>query len=179
MTSSIQFLWDEFMMLQDRLWRDMEDPQTQAESCAAVLDLADRAEQVKGQTEDEQRTLMCWRATFFRLCAELQVDLGRLDEAIVFFRTSLIHDDDQEVRVGLIAALQQHNLTGELCQEINALSEYEGTFCSTGDAESAAKVLRVLCNAPDVVQHISEAVLKDIVQAVSRRGLVSMQLNSG
>lgn len=179
MSDGIQHLWDEFMVLQERLWQDILDPQTQTETCAAVLSLANRAEQETGQTEEERATLEGWRATFYRLCAELQVELGRLDEAIAFFRTSLGHEDDLEVRVGLISALKQHHLTGKLCDEINALSDYDGTFCSTGDAESALKVLRVLCNSPDIVQHINEAVLKDILQAVARRGLASLQLNPG
>ena len=162
--------WRRYEVLLDTLVSRGRNPARVDDILAGMIQLAQDAEEECRILKANHEQLRLWTATFWRLCADLSNDLGLAADAIVDFRESLKHTpDDLETRVGLIRVLACQPSFWECCSELNRLRELDCPFSSSNDAESAEKVLEVLCSRPEFSQHVDEAVLRGVLRAIANK----------
>lgn len=173
----IDGFWAEYLKLLDRSVEHPDEPKILAETVVELDDLAGRVEQrMCSTTGEESDQLRLWAATFRDLSAQLLLDLGRIAEAIQSYRRSLALHDDLEQRVFFAKALFRSGDFDTAANELNVLAERSESFSSTGDAESAARVLNMVCNCEEMSGAVDARIVMDCIRTLARRGSVAIVL---
>jgi hypothetical protein len=172
MTADIAKYWRAYEELTDRRRDDRENLAVAREVVDGMRNLAAAAEQESDLSEAEHQQLEAWIHTFFRYCAELSLFVLSLsDDAVHDYRRSLEHFPDLEAHVGLIQALCAQGAFDEAGLELNRLRDCGHSFARSGDADSALKVMRLLCTHAALVQTVDAPVLRDMLLALCHWGV--------
>ena len=172
MTTDIRKYWRAYEEFTDRVGNDPHNLSVVREVLDDMRRLIAAAERESDLSESEREHLQAWIATFLRWCAESNLfDLGLPADAIPDFRRALEYRPGLETHVGLIRALCALGDFDEAGLEFNRLRECGHSFATSGDAESAVRVMRLLCTHASLAQNVDAPVLRDVLLALCNWGV--------
>jgi pentatricopeptide repeat protein len=177
MEHDINHYWAKFEAIQDPLVFDRSEGL--AAKRAAETDIASLVELIDkdiSMRRDELSQLLAWASTFCSLQAQLSSDLGSHSKAISSYSKSLAFSYFYENAVRLIRALCEAGRTEEASSRVQELSDSGFSFELTNDPECATKLLHILGTYAEVADSAPRSVLVDVLKAVAKRGIDSLEL---